>query len=138
MLSHPGPEKTEGRLAAGGLVEIWCESVFTPGLRPRNVLGLQSLWTFLHLEFHFATFVQSTVARHLDGGEVHEHVLTVGPLDETIALSGVKPFHDTFFSHCYISPGLVASQKGAHTWWDTSDAARHSWLERSAYCYTTH
>jgi hypothetical protein len=34
---------------------------------------------------------------------VNEHVVAAVPLDETIALSGVKPFHNAFFSHYIFS-----------------------------------
>jgi hypothetical protein len=34
---------------------------------------------------------------------MHENVIAVGTLDKAIALSGIKPFHNTFFSH-YKSP----------------------------------
>src|ERR1700739_3919460 len=30
---------------------------------------------------------------------MHKHIIAVGALDKAIALCGVKPFHDTFFSH---------------------------------------
>jgi hypothetical protein len=32
-----------------------------------------------------------------------EHVIAVRALDKSIALGGIKPFHNTFFSH-YSSP----------------------------------
>jgi hypothetical protein len=63
------------------------------------ILGLQTLRAPLHLELHLRTFVQSPVTVHLDRGEVNKHVIAVGALDEAIALGGVKPFHNTFFSH---------------------------------------
>jgi hypothetical protein len=34
---------------------------------------------------------------------MHEDIIAVRPLDKSIALGGVKPFHYTFFSHCYFS-----------------------------------
>src|ERR1700689_3102435 len=42
-----------------------------------------------------------------------EHVLAAGPLDESIALCGVKPFHDTLFSHYFNSPISVPGLAGA-------------------------
>jgi hypothetical protein len=30
---------------------------------------------------------------------MHKHIIAVGPLDKSVALCGIKPFHDTFFSH---------------------------------------
>lgn len=39
---------------------------------------------------------------------MHEHILAVGPLDETEALGGVKPFDNAFFSHCKNLLNLVS------------------------------
>jgi hypothetical protein len=30
---------------------------------------------------------------------VHKHILAAGSLDKSVALGGVKPFHNTLFSH---------------------------------------
>jgi hypothetical protein len=30
-----------------------------------------------------------------------EHIVAIGALDKSVTLGGVKPFHNTFFSHCY-------------------------------------
>jgi hypothetical protein len=34
---------------------------------------------------------------------MNEHVIPIRALDKSIALGGIKPFHNTFFSH-YSSP----------------------------------
>src|SRR5579862_862979 len=67
------------------------------------VLGLQSLRSLLHLELYLRAFVQGTIPVCLDGRKVYEHVIAATSLDETIALGGVKPFHNAFFFH-YSSP----------------------------------
>ena len=74
------------------------------GLGPINVFGLQTLGTLLYLEFHFRALFKRAVARHLNRGKVHEHILAAGALDEAIAFGGVKPFHNTLFSHYFKSP----------------------------------
>jgi hypothetical protein len=76
-------------------------------LRIANVLSLQALGPAFHLELYLRTFLERAVSVHLDRREVHEHIIAVRALDETIALCGVKPFHNTFFSH-YLSPVLDA------------------------------
>src|ERR1700719_4456618 len=70
-----------------------------PGLRPVNVLGLEAFWTSLHLELHLRAFFKCPVAGHLNGRKVDKHILAAGSLNEAIALGGVKPFHNTLFSH---------------------------------------
>jgi hypothetical protein len=68
-------------------------------LRTIDVLGLEALWTSLDLELHLRTLLERPVSIHLDSREVHEYIIAVRALDETIALCGVKPFNYTFFSH---------------------------------------
>jgi len=72
-------------------------------LDPGHVLGLQSLGPLLHLELYLRAFIQGTIAVRLDGRKVYEHVVAATALDETVAFSGVKPFHDAFFSHYFFS-----------------------------------
>src|SRR5215831_1834332 len=74
-----------------------------PALHFHYVFGLKSLGTLFHLELHFSAFVQATITVSLNGGKVNEDVVATGPLDETVTLGGVKPFHNTFFLH-YTSP----------------------------------
>src|SRR5690349_17490220 len=45
------------------------------------VRRLQPLGSLCHLKLHFCAFFETTVAVRLNGREVHEHVLTVLPLD---------------------------------------------------------
>lgn len=115
--------------------KIRCERVFTPGLRSRYVLGLQSFGTFLHLKFHFAAFVQGPVSGHLDGRKVNEHVLTVGPLDESIAFCGIKPFHDTFFSHClFLLVGRYTARTQTQVWYCDCNSTHLARVPRVLLC----
>ncbi len=68
-------------------------------LRPIYVLGLKPFGASFYLELNLSAFLKRSIPRHLDGREVYEYILAAGPLDESIALGGVKPFHDTLFSH---------------------------------------
>src|ERR1700680_2237806 len=68
-------------------------------LRSIDILGLQALGATLHLELHLRAFFQRSIPIHLDCCEVNKNIIAVRALDEPIALCGVKPFHDTFFSH---------------------------------------
>src|ERR1700730_11893540 len=72
---------------------------WSDGLRSTYILGLQALGATLHLELHLRTFFQCSIAVHLDCCEVNKNIIAVRALDEPVALCGVKPFHDTFFSH---------------------------------------
>ena len=45
------------------------------------------------------TFCQGLETSVLNSRKVNEHVVAAGPLDKSIAFSGVKPFHNTLFSH---------------------------------------
>ena len=72
-------------------------------LRAIYVLGLQAFGAALHFELNLRTLFECPVAIHLDRREMHEHIISIGSLDKSIALGGIKPFHNTFFSH-YSSP----------------------------------
>jgi len=61
--------------------------------------SLIALGSFEQVELHALAFVQSAVAVLLDGGEVHENIFATRPLNETIALSTIKPFHCSLLSH---------------------------------------
>jgi hypothetical protein len=64
-----------------------------------HILGLQALGTRLDLELHLQTLIEGTIPVHLDGGEMHKHIFTSGPLDESETLCRVEPLNYTFFSH---------------------------------------
>jgi hypothetical protein len=97
-------------LAAGGVARInnkgrlcWAAHFSNPPrsseLRSIDILGLQTLGAALNLELHLRTFFQRPIAIHLNRRKVYKHVIAVSALDKPVALCGVKPFHDTFFSH---------------------------------------
>lgn len=68
-----------------------------------DVLRLETLRSSLHFELDLRALLERAISVHLDRREMHENVIAVGTLDKAIALSGIKPFHNTFFSH-YKSP----------------------------------
>jgi len=68
-------------------------------LRAVDVLGLQTLGPALYLKLNLRAFLKRPVAGHLDGREVDKNILAAGALNKSIALGGVKPFHNTLFSH---------------------------------------
>lgn len=68
-----------------------------------DVFGLQPFGALFEIELDFGALVKLAVAVHLDGGEMHEHILAGRALDEAVALGGVEPLNDTFFSHHYYS-----------------------------------
>jgi hypothetical protein len=69
-------------------------------LRTSYVLGLQTFGPAFHLELHLRALLKSAIPIHLDSREMHENIIAVRALNESVALSGVKPFDNTFFSHC--------------------------------------
>ena len=71
-------------------------------LRTVDVLGLQTLRPPLYLKLNLRAFLKRPVAGHLDGREVDKNIFATGALDKSIALRGVKPFHNTLFSHYLI------------------------------------
>jgi len=73
-------------------------------LRSINILGLQTFGAALNLELHLRAFFQRPIAVHLNRRKMYKHIIAVSALDKPVALGGVKPFHDTFFSHYFVSP----------------------------------
>src|SRR5262249_14393322 len=78
-------------------------------IHQRYVRRLQPLGPFGHLKFHLRAFVERSITIRLDGREVHEHVLTIFSLNETIALGCVKPLHCAFFFHVLPFPLYCSS-----------------------------
>src|SRR5579872_4756823 len=62
-----------------------------------HVGRLQSFRSLRDFELYFTTLLQAAVALGLDGGEMHEHVFSVLPLDEAITLGCVEPLPCAFF-----------------------------------------
>ena len=69
-------------------------------LQSVHVLGLQTFGALLDLELNLRAFIQCAVPVGLDGREMHKHVVTAGPLDESIALAALNHF-TTPFSFTY-------------------------------------
>ena len=59
----------------------------------------ESPWALEQVELDCFAFIQRTIAVLLNGGEVHEHVLTRGALDESVSLRPVEPLHSPLLSH---------------------------------------
>src|SRR5438270_13148766 len=64
-----------------------------------NVRSLQTLGSAGYFELDGSSLIQRTIAVRLNRGEMDEHILACFALDESIALSRVKPLRCTFFSH---------------------------------------
>src|SRR4051812_6501381 len=69
------------------------------GLASRHVRGLKTFRALQQIELHRLAFIQRPVALLLDGGEMHEHVLSRRSLDEPITLRAVEPLHCALLSH---------------------------------------
>ena len=61
-----------------------------------NVGCLWAFRTIGNLELYFIAFIEGFKPISLDGGEVHEDIISVISGNEPIALLLVKPFHTTF------------------------------------------
>src|SRR6266496_2030619 len=77
--------------------------IWEPSSDSHYVLGLQTLGSLLHLEFHLRAFIQGSVAVRLDSRKMNEHVIAAGTLDESISLGSIKPLHNAFFFHYIFS-----------------------------------
>ncbi|SPF43586.1 conserved hypothetical protein [Candidatus Sulfotelmatobacter kueseliae] len=62
-----------------------------------DVFCLPALRAFDHVELHLLSFLETAESARLDGGEMHEDILTILAADETVALSVVKPLHCSCF-----------------------------------------
>lgn len=67
---------------------------------------LQALGTFLHFEFDSLAFVEGFVPLGLNCTVVHEDIFATLPLNEPIALAGVKPLYCSLFSTQLLTPLL--------------------------------
>jgi hypothetical protein len=70
---------------------------FGCGLDAFDVFCLPALGAFHYVELNLLTFLQAAKTVCLDGGEVHENVLTILAADKTIALGIVKPLYCSCF-----------------------------------------
>jgi len=65
---------------------------------------LQTFGPFLHFEFHSLAFVEGFVPFGLNCTVVHEDIFATLPLNEPIALAGVKPLYRSLFSTQLLTP----------------------------------
>src|SRR5580704_192556 len=70
---------------------------YRSGLCTLHVLGLPALGAFDHVKLHLLPFLKAAEAARLNGGEMHEYILTVLAADETVTLGVVKPLHCSCF-----------------------------------------
>ena len=68
-----------------------------PSTDSLNVLGLPALRAFGYIELHRLTFLQAAKSASLNGGEMHEDILTILTADEAIAFGVVKPLYCSLF-----------------------------------------
>ena len=90
-------------------------------LEAGDVGRLQAFRTLRDFKLYRLAFIQRLVTICLNGGEVYENVLAALPLDESVALAGVKPLYCSLFFHKYsllielfgvFLPRAVNSKKG--------------------------
>src|SRR5205814_102947 len=62
-------------------------------LDANHVRGVQPFVASLHLELHYLPFSERLEAVHLDGREVHEHVLAALLFNEAVPLGVIEPLH---------------------------------------------
>jgi len=65
---------------------------------------LQALGSLFHFEFNGLAFVEGLVTLGLNGTVVHEDILAALPLNEPVALAGVKPLYCSLFSTQLLTP----------------------------------
>src|SRR5690349_14878604 len=64
-----------------------------------DVRRLEAFRPLEEIELDLFALVQGAIAVFLDGGEMDEHVLPGGPLNEAVSFGSIKPFHCTLLSH---------------------------------------
>jgi hypothetical protein len=64
-----------------------------------HVRRIQAFGPLLAFELDRFAFVQRLIARVLDSGEMHEHILSRGTLDEPVPLGAVEPLHNPILFH---------------------------------------
>src|SRR6185437_6194683 len=65
---------------------------------------LQALGTLLHFEFDSLAFVEGLITLGLNCTVVHEDIFATLPLNEPVALAGVKPLYCSLFSTQLLTP----------------------------------
>src|SRR2546430_13357975 len=66
---------------------------YTTLFRSNHVRGVQPFVASLYLELHHLPFSERLEAVHLDGREVHEHVLAALLFNEAVPLGIIEPLH---------------------------------------------
>ena len=92
------------------------------------VLGLPPLGALDHIELHLLTFLQAAEAAGLNGGEMHEYILTILAADKTVALGVVKSLHCSCFHVLLVSFVLDIALKLS----DSSAGRSHAGLSGDA------
>src|SRR5438270_388535 len=64
-----------------------------------DIFCLPAFGALDHVELHLLTLLQAAEPSRLDGGEMHENILSVLSTDEPIALGIIEPLHRSCF-HC--------------------------------------
>src|SRR5882672_3076917 len=85
-----GERITPPGTARAGWINGGC---FWGALAAHHVRGVEPLVTLLHFELHHLAFGERLEAVHLDGREMHEHVLATLLLNEAVALGIIEPLH---------------------------------------------
>ena len=69
-------------------------------LRRGHILSLQTLRSFLDLKLDFVSFFEFAIAIHHDRREMHENILPVRALDESVPFLCAEPLDYSCFFHC--------------------------------------
>ena len=118
------PHKEGGHCWPPSLRIVTCEAV----LDALDVLCLPALGAFDYVKLHLLTFLEAAEAAGLNGGEMHEYILTVLAADKTVALGVVKPLHCSCFHVLLISFVLDVALKLS----DSSAGRSHAGLSGDA------
>src|SRR5579863_355396 len=68
-------------------------------LSAHDVCRLEAFGAFEQIKLHGLSLVERAVAVLLNGGEMHEDILSRGALDEPISFRPVEPLDRSFLSH---------------------------------------
>ena len=81
--------------------EIWSLPSQSANSQLHDILSLQSLGTFCHVEFDGVAFIERLEAGALNGTVMDKNVISGIAADETISLFVVKPLYGSLFSHLF-------------------------------------
>jgi hypothetical protein len=100
-------------------------------LSAHDVCRLKALGALEQIKLHGLSFIERAIAVLLNGGEMHEDILSRGALDKPVSLRPVEPLDSSFLSHGKTPFALVAMKLFSRLQTDTPRTVRGNPLGNS-------